>query len=99
MTFHGDDGWLTVEAPFNAGAYADQVVELRDADGRIMLERFPRADQYGAQIDAFNAAVLDGAAYPCPLEFSRGNQAMIDMIYAAAGPAPAERVVRGRAIC
>jgi predicted dehydrogenase len=85
MTFHGDAGWLRVEAPFNAGAYADEALEMRDADGRITRERFPRADQYRAQIDAFNAAVLDGAPFPCTLEFSRGNQRMIDMIYAAAG--------------
>ena len=89
MVFHGEEGTLLVWAAFNAGAYADQVLELRDADGRVVLERFGRADQYRAQIDAFNAAVLDGADFPCPLEFSRGNQAMIDMIYAAAGPAPA----------
>jgi len=88
MTFHGDDGWLTVEAPFNAGNYADDAIELRDADGRITRERFPRADQYRSQIDAFNATVLDGAPYGCPLEFSRGNQAMLDTIYAAAGAPP-----------
>ena len=51
----------------------------------VVLERFPRSDHYRAQIDAFNASVLDGAPYACPLEFSRGNQVMIDMIYAAAG--------------
>ena len=53
----------------------------------VVLERFPRSDHYRAQIDAFNDSVLDGAAYACPLEFSRGNQAFIDTIYAAAGPA------------
>jgi predicted dehydrogenase len=85
MTFHGDAGWLRVEAPFNAASYADDALELRTADGRIVRERFPRADQYRAQIDAFNASILDGVAFPCTLEFSRGNQRMIDMIYAAAG--------------
>jgi predicted dehydrogenase len=85
MAFHGDRGWIRVEAPFNAASYADDALELRDAGGRITRERFPRADQYRAQIDAFNAALLDGAAFPVTLEFSRGNQRMIDMIYAAAG--------------
>jgi predicted dehydrogenase len=88
VAFHGEDAVVTVRAPFNAYAYADQVVELREADGRVVLERFGQAEQYRAQADAFNASVLDGAPYACPLEFSRGNQAMIDMIYAAAGPAP-----------
>ncbi len=87
ITFHGEQGWLALHAPWNAGSYADPVLELRRPDGRVELDRFPRSDQYRAQIDAFNASVLDGAAYPCPLEFSRGNQAAIDMIYAAAGPA------------
>ena len=85
MTFHGDKGWLAVHAPYNAGAYGDAVLELRNADASVVLERFPRSDHYRAQIDAFNDSVLDGAPYACPLEFSRGNQAMIDMIYAAAG--------------
>lgn len=87
MIFHGDEGWLGVQAPFSAAAYGDPVLELRNAGTVTMMERFPRIDQYLAQADAFNASVLDGAAYPCPLEFSRGNQAMIDRIYAAAGSA------------
>ncbi len=86
MTFHGEEGHLSVLAPFNTYAYGDQVIELRAADGTITRERFGMADQYRAQADAFHATVLDGADYPCTLEFSRGNQVMIDMIYAAAGP-------------
>lgn len=91
MTFHGETGWLSVHAPFNASAYGDPVIELRNAEARTVLERFPRSDQYRAQIDAFNASVLDGVAYPCPLEMSRGNQRLIDMIYAAAGATGAGR--------
>jgi predicted dehydrogenase len=90
MTFHGTDGWLSVEAPFNAGRYGDDALELRREDGTIVRERFPGADQYRAEIDAFNAALLDNAPFDCPLEFSRGNQVMIDMIYAAAGAVPAD---------
>jgi predicted dehydrogenase len=85
MTFHGDKGWPSVHAPYNAGAYGDPVIELRSQEATVVIERFPRSDHYRAQIDAFNASVLDGAPYACPLEFSRGNQVMIDMIYAAAG--------------
>ena len=89
MVFHGEEGVLTVRAPFNAYAYADQQIELREAGGRVVIERFGQAEQYRAQADAFHASVLDGAPYGCPLEFSRGNQAFIDAIYAAAGPRPA----------
>jgi predicted dehydrogenase len=85
MTFHGDKGWLTVRVPFNALIYGDTVIEQRDGAGRIILERFPLADQYCAQADAFHDTILDGAIHTCPLEFSRGNQRMIDMIYEAAG--------------
>lgn len=85
MVFHGDKGWIALHAPFNAGAYGDVVLEWRSADGTIRLERFGIFDQYRAQVDAFAASALDGAPYACPLEFSRGNQVAIDMIYAAAG--------------
>ena len=63
------------------------MLELRDGAGNYRRERFPRVDQYQLQIEAFNRWVLDGEAFPCPLEFSRGNQAAIDAIYrsAAAG--------------
>lgn len=85
MVFHGETGWIALHAPFNAGAYGDVVLEMRSADGSIRLERFGIVDQYRAQADAFAASALDGAPYACPLEFSRGNQVAIDMIYAAAG--------------
>lgn len=83
MTFHGTEGWISLHAPFNAGSYADPVLEIRGADGTRTLERFPRADQYAAQADAFHATLRRGADYASPLEFSRGNQRAIDMIYAA----------------
>lgn len=84
MLFHGNHGWLRVHTPFNAKLYGDDVIEIRDRSGVVRTERFPLVDQYTVQIDAFNATVLDGADYVCPLEFSRGNQRMIDMIYAGA---------------
>jgi predicted dehydrogenase len=84
MTFHGTEGWVSLHAPFNAGAYGDPVVELRQADGTRVIERFPRSDQYAAQAEAVRATLRDGATFACPLEFSRGNQRAIDMIYDAA---------------
>ena len=86
MAFHGEDAVLTVRAPFNAYAYGDQAIEIRDPDGRVVIERFGQAEQYRAQANAFNDAVLDGVPYGCTLEFSRGNQAFIYAIYDAAGP-------------
>ena len=44
MTFHGDKGWLAVHAPYNAGDYGDAVLELRNREATVVLERFPRSD-------------------------------------------------------
>ena len=82
MVFHGDKGWIKVLSPFNAKLYGDDQIELRDQSGVIKIERFPLVDHYTEQANAFNTSVLTGAPYPCTLEFSRGNQRMIDMIYA-----------------
>ncbi|MEO1314398.1 MAG: Gfo/Idh/MocA family oxidoreductase [Pseudomonadota bacterium] len=84
MVFHGTTGFLTVETPFNAKLYGDDVLTLAMGN-TLTRERFPLVDQYVEQIEAFAATVRTGAAYACPLEFSKGNQRMIDMIYAAAG--------------
>ena len=82
MLFHGTEGWLRVTAPFNAGDYDDTRLELRGGDGRVIIERVP-APQYRNMIEAFGDSVRDGVPFACPLEFSRGNQAMIDGIFAA----------------
>ena len=37
MVFHGEEAVLTVRAPFNAYAYADQQIEIREADGRVVV--------------------------------------------------------------
>ena len=81
MLFHGDAGWIKVHTPFNAKLYGDDQIEIRDLSGVVRIERFALVDHYTEQANAFNASVLTGAPYPCTLEFSRGNQRMIDMIY------------------
>lgn len=91
MVFHGEEGWLRVATPFNAGLYGEDILELRDASGNYRIERFPWVDQYRLQIEAFNRSLLEGVDFPCTLEFSRGNQAVIDAIYAS-GAANGERV-------
>lgn len=87
MVFHGTEGVLTVETPFNAKLYGDDVLHLARGT-TVTRERFPLVDHYTEQIEAFARTIREGAPYACPLEFSKGNQRMIDMIYAAAGPAP-----------
>lgn len=87
VTVQGTDGVITLSAPFNPGVFGEARLDLRRGHETTAF-RWPEVDQYVAQVEAFNAAVLDGAAFACPLEFSRGTQAMIDAVYARAGRAP-----------
>ncbi|SPF81030.1 Gfo/Idh/MocA family protein [Pseudoprimorskyibacter insulae] len=80
MTFHGDKGLMRLTAPFNANVYDIAQVELHLPNAERQFYRFPMASHYVNQVEAFNASVLDGADYPCPLEFVRGTQTMIDMV-------------------
>jgi predicted dehydrogenase len=82
MTFHGEAGVMRLTAPFNPQVYGPARIELHRPDMTVLEERFPADNHYVHQVTAFNAHVLHGADYPCPLEFSRGTQAMIDMVWA-----------------
>jgi predicted dehydrogenase len=86
MLFHCRDGWLRVAAPFNVGGYGDAQLEIRTHDGSSRIERFAEANQYQLMIEAFNRSVDTGEPFVCTLEFSRANQAAIDMITAAGAP-------------
>ncbi|MCL4675938.1 MAG: Gfo/Idh/MocA family oxidoreductase [Pararhodobacter sp.] len=86
IVFHGTEGTIELTTPFNAGVSGEAVVILRQGYSRTVIERFEPVDQYRLMIEAFTRSVRDGAAFACPLEMSRGNQAMIDAIFAAAGP-------------
>jgi predicted dehydrogenase len=84
MVFQGDRGLIRVgSGPFNAGVYGQAEVQV-DAPGLSRtVERWPAANHYVLQVEAFGRSVRDGAPWPCPLEFSRGTQAMIDRVFAA----------------
>jgi len=84
MVFHGEKAVLTLNAPFNAGSYGQAEIDIRYPDGRHEIEVFQTADQYLNQFNAFHDTLLNGTGFPCPLEFSKGNQRMIDMVYDAA---------------
>ncbi|MFZ5963296.1 Gfo/Idh/MocA family protein [Thalassococcus sp. BH17M4-6] len=83
VTFHGDKAWMRLSVPFNAQVYGEARIELHGPDLTTRSWRFPAANHYVLQVAAFNASVRDGTAYPCPLEFVRGTQAMIDMVLQA----------------
>lgn len=80
VTFQGDRGMIRLEGGcFNAGVNDLAEIELHRDGNRVTVERFPRVNQYVAQVEAFAASIRSGDPYPVPLEFSRGTQAMIDL--------------------
>ncbi|WP_316014793.1 Gfo/Idh/MocA family oxidoreductase [Roseobacter sp. HKCCA0434] len=83
MRFHGTEGVIELSAPFNPPDFAAaEVTLIRGA--RREVRYFPAAAQYVDQLDAFAAKVRRGETYPFPLEASRANQAVLDMIRKAA---------------
>jgi predicted dehydrogenase len=83
MTFHGDEGVLRLPAPFNPRVFGEARLQLHRGTETI-TERWPAANHYDLQVAAFNRTVREGGNYPCPLEFSRGTQAMMDAAFASA---------------
>ncbi|KAF0674949.1 Gfo/Idh/MocA family protein [Profundibacterium mesophilum] len=86
VVLHGETGVMRLPVPFNAGVFGEARVELHRGM-EVTTERFPAANHYVLQVENFCAAVRGEADYACSLEFSRGTQAMIDMILEAAPPA------------
>ncbi|MCP3971099.1 MAG: Gfo/Idh/MocA family oxidoreductase [Rhodobacteraceae bacterium] len=87
MAFHGEMGVMRLNCPFNAGVFSMAELSLERAGQVIETWRWPAVNQYVLQVESFGRTVRQGVAYPCPLEFSRGTQAMIDMVWAAEGEA------------
>ncbi len=85
ITFHGDKGVLRLTCPYNANVFDAAVLTLETDGQTVTTERWPGVNQYVLQVENFCQSVQSGAAYPCPLEFSRGTQKMIDMVFAAGG--------------
>ncbi|MDW4496993.1 Gfo/Idh/MocA family oxidoreductase [Sulfitobacter sp. D35] len=84
IAFHGEEGVLTLTAPFNAGVFDQAEIRLDTGDRKVTVERFPGVNQYVLQVENFGRAVREGSPYACPLEFSKGTQRMIDMTFDAA---------------
>jgi predicted dehydrogenase len=95
MCFHGDKGYIEVQAPFNAGNYDDCVVTLYNVNhSEARVYRFTGVDQYQLQVEAFSRAVhsSDQRASLFSLENSQRNQRVIDAIYRAGETAQWENV-------
>lgn len=83
VSFHGDRGVMHLTTPFNANVFGEAQLVVEAGGLTVSTERWPGVDHYRLQVEAFGRSVLTGAPYPCPLEFSRGTQRMIDMCLAA----------------
>ena len=82
VTFQGDKGMIRVEGgPFNANVNDLAKAELHVQGNRVIIDRFPTANHYVLQVEAFGRSLREGAPYPCPLEFVQGTQRMMDMAY------------------
>jgi predicted dehydrogenase len=82
VTIQGEKGMVRVEGgPFNANVNDLAKVELHVQGNRVITDRFPTANHYKLQVETFGRSLREGAAYPCPLEFVRGTQVMMDMAY------------------
>jgi predicted dehydrogenase len=85
VTFQGTRGMIRLEGgPFNANVNDLAEIELHRTGNTVLTERWPSANHYVLQVEAFGRSVRDGTPYPCPLEFVRGTQAMIDQVFAVA---------------
>ncbi|MCK9551068.1 Gfo/Idh/MocA family oxidoreductase [Aquamicrobium sp.] len=84
MVFHGDKGFIEVASPFNAGLYDDHVVTLHDQNhDAAQLFRFPGAQQYHLQVEAFVRAARGETDRIFTLEDSVLNQKVIDAVFRA----------------
>lgn len=84
MVFHGDRGFVEVASPFNAGLYDDQRITLCNQNhSEAQVFRFPGAQQYRLEVEAFARAALGGKERVFTLEESVKNQKVIDAVFRA----------------
>ena len=82
MVFHGSEGVLRLTAPFNANIFGEARIELHQPNLGLRVEKFPSANHYVQQVEAFGHSIRIGAAFPWTLEQARGTQEAIDKILA-----------------
>lgn len=86
VVFQGEKGLIRLTAPFNANVFDVSRLEWHRPGLETTVQRWPDARQYKLQVEAFGRSVTTGTPYPWPLEQARGNQAMIDAVFAAERP-------------
>ena len=84
MVFHGDEGFIEVHSPFNAGIYDHHRVELHNqghTEARVF--RFPGTQQYKLEVETFARVAQGNEEEIFTLESSVANQKVIDAIFRA----------------
>ena len=81
MNFQGTEGLIRLTAPFNPQVFGQAEVHLYRDQNDLQTFSFPSENHYVKQLEAFCSSVKDGSEYPCSLEFSKGTQRMIDMVF------------------
>ncbi|KAJ55275.1 oxidoreductase [Actibacterium mucosum KCTC 23349] len=84
MFFHGTEGVIHLSAPFNPNSFGPAILRLHQPNQSIREERFPSANHYVTQFEAFGDSVRNGTPFAWTFEDAKGTQAMIDRAYAAA---------------
>lgn len=84
MVFHGENGFIEVHSPFNAGLYDHHRVELHNQNHtEATVFRFPGTQQYRLEVESFARAARGGGDRVFTLEESVLNQKVIDAIFRA----------------
>ncbi|RAZ90267.1 gfo/Idh/MocA family oxidoreductase [Mesorhizobium hawassense] len=84
MVFHGEQGFIEVFGPFNAGLYEHHRIELHNQNHtEAQVFRFPGTQQYRLECEAFVRAAQGGKDPVFTLEESVLNQKVIDAIFRA----------------
>ena len=84
MVFHGDEGWIDINAPFNAELYDSVVVTLNSQNyGTGQTWRYQKVNQYKLQIEAIANKLRGEDVELFTLEQSLANQMAIDALYAS----------------
>lgn len=84
MLFHGSEGILRLTAPFNPNVFGEARLELHQPSLGLRVEKFPAANHYIIQVEAFNESLLKSKPLAWTLEQARGIQRSIDTILAVA---------------
>lgn len=82
MVFHGTEGWLRLNAPFNPGTYGAAQIEVRRQPGQLSVEDINGPDQYQLMIETFMLEACGEKKPLVSLQYSHDNQEILDRLIA-----------------